>query len=244
MISLKTQTEPYDIELPYGVTVTVKPLTTAGMAAPRRESGGAGPGTPGKRSAAGRVARPRGRGGTGRLVPGPAHQGARYPAYHGLVGSRGRSTGHAGERRRRHGPLSRWRAVFSGVHAEAGAPERGKKRIRALCRWHFGGGPDYCEGCRREGAACAKGGIGLDGHLCPYREHALRTLEEHQAWDVLLACLGQLRLAPSGHVIGIDLGVAMKIAEARGCDPVVVSELLQAAETGLVEAMNTPGEGG
>jgi len=33
MISLKTQTEPYDIELPYGVTVTVKPLTTAGMAA-------------------------------------------------------------------------------------------------------------------------------------------------------------------------------------------------------------------
>ena len=33
MISLKQQTEPYDIELPYGVTVTVKPLTTASMAA-------------------------------------------------------------------------------------------------------------------------------------------------------------------------------------------------------------------
>jgi len=33
MISLKPQTEPYEIELPYGVTVTVKPLTTAGMAA-------------------------------------------------------------------------------------------------------------------------------------------------------------------------------------------------------------------
>ena len=32
MISLKPQTEPYEIELPYGVTVTVKPLTTAGMA--------------------------------------------------------------------------------------------------------------------------------------------------------------------------------------------------------------------
>ena len=32
MISLKPQTEPFDIELPYGVTVTVKPLTTAGMA--------------------------------------------------------------------------------------------------------------------------------------------------------------------------------------------------------------------
>ena len=33
MISLKQQTEPYDIELPYGITVTVRPLTTATMAA-------------------------------------------------------------------------------------------------------------------------------------------------------------------------------------------------------------------
>ena len=33
MISLSTPNEPYDIELPYGITVTVRPLTTAGMAA-------------------------------------------------------------------------------------------------------------------------------------------------------------------------------------------------------------------
>jgi hypothetical protein len=26
-----------------------------------------------------------------------------------------------------------------------------------------------------------------------------------QAWDVLFACQGQLRLAPSGHIIGIDM---------------------------------------
>jgi hypothetical protein len=32
MISLKQPSEPFDIELPYGVTVTVRPLTTAGMA--------------------------------------------------------------------------------------------------------------------------------------------------------------------------------------------------------------------
>jgi hypothetical protein len=32
MISLKQQTEPFDIELPYGVTVTVTPLTTTSMA--------------------------------------------------------------------------------------------------------------------------------------------------------------------------------------------------------------------
>ena len=33
MISLKTPNEPYDLELPYGIRVTVKPLTSAGMAA-------------------------------------------------------------------------------------------------------------------------------------------------------------------------------------------------------------------
>ena len=33
MIDLSQRTEPYDIELPYGIAVTVKPLTTAGMAA-------------------------------------------------------------------------------------------------------------------------------------------------------------------------------------------------------------------
>ena len=33
MISLGTPKKPYDIELPYGITVTMRPLTTAGMAA-------------------------------------------------------------------------------------------------------------------------------------------------------------------------------------------------------------------
>lgn len=56
---------------------------------------------------------------------------------------------------------------------------------------------------------------------------------------MLQACLGQLRLTASGHVLGIDLGVALNIAEARGHDLAIVSELLQAAEAGLVEAMNS-----
>jgi hypothetical protein len=33
MIDLAHKSGPYEIALPYGVTVTVKPLTTAGMAA-------------------------------------------------------------------------------------------------------------------------------------------------------------------------------------------------------------------
>tara|TARA_R110000787_G_scaffold143488_5_gene257277 strand:- start:52129 stop:52308 length:180 start_codon:yes stop_codon:yes gene_type:complete len=53
------------------------------------------------------------------------------------------------------------------------------------------------------------------------------------------ACLGQMRMTTSGHVLGIDLGVALQIAKARGADLSVTSELLQAAEAGLVEALNT-----
>ena len=38
MISLKQPTEPYELTLPYGVTVTVTPLTTAAMAAAQAEA--------------------------------------------------------------------------------------------------------------------------------------------------------------------------------------------------------------
>ena len=55
---------------------------------------------------------------------------------------------------------------------------------------------------------------------------------------MLNASLGQLRFAPSGHVTGIDMNAALKLAEVRGFEPSVMSELLSAAENGLVEAMN------
>ena len=61
--------------------------------------------------------------------------------------------------------------------------------------------------------------------------------QEHEAWDVLLACQGQLRLAPSGHVVGIDMDAALRIGAARGHDLAALSELLPAAEAGLVEAL-------
>ena len=61
--------------------------------------------------------------------------------------------------------------------------------------------------------------------------------QEHEAWEVLLACQGQVRLAPSGHVIGIDMDAALKVGAARGCDIAVLSELLPTAEAGLVEAL-------
>jgi hypothetical protein len=54
---------------------------------------------------------------------------------------------------------------------------------------------------------------------------------------VLLACQGQLRLAPSGHVIGIDMDAALQLAAVRGYDLAVLSELLPAAEASLVEVL-------
>jgi hypothetical protein len=64
----------------------------------------------------------------------------------------------------------------------------------------------------------------------------LTSHHEHEAWDVLVACQGQLRLAPSGQVIGIDMNAALEIGVARGSELAVLSELLPAAEAGLVEA--------
>jgi hypothetical protein len=54
---------------------------------------------------------------------------------------------------------------------------------------------------------------------------------------VLLACQGQLRLAPRGHVIGIDMNAALKIGAARGYHVALLSELLPATEAGLLEAL-------
>ena len=78
----------------------------------------------------------------------------------------------------------------------------------------------------------------MNGEPCPYREHAAITLEEHQAWEVFTASLGQIRIVPSGQVLGIDMTAALRIAQVRGFDEAVISELLQAAEAGLIEAMN------
>jgi hypothetical protein len=63
--------------------------------------------------------------------------------------------------------------------------------------------------------------------------------QEHEGWDALLACQCQMRLTPSGHVIGINMHTALELAVARNCDVAILSELLPAAEAGLVEALRT-----
>jgi hypothetical protein len=67
----------------------------------------------------------------------------------------------------------------------------------------------------------------------------LISRQEHEAWNVLLACQGQLRLAPSGHVVGIDMDAALRTGAARRYDLEVLSELLPAVEAGLLEALSS-----
>jgi hypothetical protein len=64
--------------------------------------------------------------------------------------------------------------------------------------------------------------------------------QEHEAWDVLLACQGQVRLAPSGHLVGVEMSTALRLGAARGYDLAVLSELLPAAEAGLIDALHAP----
>jgi hypothetical protein len=67
----------------------------------------------------------------------------------------------------------------------------------------------------------------------------LISRQENETWEMLVACQGQLRLTPSGHVIGIDMDAALSLAAAREYDLAVLSELLPAAEAGLVEALSS-----
>ena len=52
-----------------------------------------------------------------------------------------------------------------------------------------------------------------------------------------LRVAGQLRFAPNGAVTGIDLGVAMHMAEELGFDIAAVADLLPEAEAGLLEGL-------
>ena len=61
---------------------------------------------------------------------------------------------------------------------------------------------------------------------------------------MLGAAAGSLVIAPSGHVVGLDLGAALSLAAARGYD--LAAPLLPTAAAGLVDGLNRqraePGE--
>ena len=109
-------------------------------------------------------------------------------------------------------------------------PGRGKKRLRALADWSFGGGDGYC-------AACA--GPCPD---CPARLNRPQTVEGWQVWDLTQRLGGQLRIAP-GAVIGWDMGAALSLASALGINALIAAELLPEIEAVMVRKLNEQMEG-
>jgi hypothetical protein len=49
---------------------------------------------------------------------------------------------------------------------------------------------------------------------------------------------GQLRMAPSGAIIGWDLGVALAMVSALGVNPLIAAELLPVIEAVAVRGLN------
>ncbi|WP_085440249.1 DUF7697 family protein [Magnetofaba australis] len=54
-------------------------------------------------------------------------------------------------------------------------------------------------------------------------------------FDVILACQSQLRVAPSGQVLGLDMSVALQMADAMELEHGTAAELLPWAEMGMRE---------
>lgn len=108
-----------------------------------------------------------------------------------------------------------------------------KERIRKLTAWHFkkSGGPSYCATCKEQELPCAF------ENLCPYQKYAPRLVQEQQTWEILETCTSQLRLSPTGRVVGIDMTAALDVAKARNFDLEIVAELLKEGEAGILDAI-------
>ncbi len=59
-----------------------------------------------------------------------------------------------------------------------------------------------------------------------------------QVWDLVGRLGGQLRVAPSGGIVGWDMGSAQALARALGVPGVAVAELLPAIEAVMVAKLN------
>jgi len=53
-------------------------------------------------------------------------------------------------------------------------------------------------------------------------------------WDLIGRLAGQLRIAPTGGIIGWDMSAALALAAALGIDPAPVAELLPPIEAVMV----------
>ncbi len=85
---------------------------------------------------------------------------------------------------------------------------------------------------------CSRGKEGLNGERCPSIENVPRSEEEEHAWQVIQQCQGQFRTGGMGGVTGLDMGAAIDVMKARGCFNETVLDLVQAAESAIIQEIN------
>ena len=211
MLRLDLAAEPRWLGLGHGVRLHTAPLSTALMVAARNDAA---------LSPRHRLRRGEGAG---------LRQSDRADRGDRLGGRRRRrwqpGAGHPCWHRRAPRGLAALRGVPSCLRLAGPASGRGKKRLRALADWHFGGGDRYCAAC---GETCPD---------CPARLNRPGTQEGWQVWDLVSRLGGQLRVIP-GAVIGWDLGAALALAAALGIAPIVAAELLPEIEAVMVQKLN------
>ena len=64
--------------------------------------------------------------------------------------------------------------------------------------------------------------------------NSLQTIEGYEAWDVILRCDTQLKIVPSGNVLGFDQAVLLQTAEALGYSKRIFASLIGSAEAGML----------
>lgn len=57
------------------------------------------------------------------------------------------------------------------------------------------------------------------------------------AWDVAMAGQTQVRIAPSGHIVGFDLPALFALGQAMGADAGDLAALLPAIEAGMLSGV-------
>ena len=95
--------------------------------------------------------------------------------------------------------------------------------MKARAAWHFGGGPQYCRGCRALQKDC--------GEQCPYEQHAPLTIDGAAAWQAALAAM-----VADMAGLRIDMAGALVIAIASGATPDAAADLLPSIVAGMHEA--------
>jgi hypothetical protein len=248
MLDLSVPKVPFDIALPYGLSVTVRPLTTAGMAAAQAAARRAVEAI--DRQARERMEAALPLGG----LPDLSAEGERDGFYQAQL---------IRELAVRH--IASW----TGVELEGGPAPPTPENIAAVMELYPVGERFFQEFTLRQVLlnAAKNGGGPLPLALparrrarilqsLPRRRPALRPRRARSRRTALplprarldqpsgapsLGCASrlpsQLRRAPSGQVIGIDMQAALQLAVARSYGLAVLSELLPAAEAGVVEAL-------